>query len=182
MAEMTITEALQSLKTIDGRIGKKRELMTANLVRQEQFKDPLAKDGGSALVIGRERQAVQDLLERRLVLRRAIQVANENTSVTVGGVTRTIADWLVWKREVASVHRDLLAALWNGIQAVRADAARKSLQVVNTADLATKPTDIIVNLDESALAKERESLEEIYNTLDGLLSLKNATTMVKLPD
>src|SRR3954452_7996422 len=101
MAQITITEALAELKTIDKRIEKKREFVLAYLLRQEMFKDPLEKDGGSVSAIRREMQAIGDLEERRITLRRAVQQANERNSVVVGKQVRTIADWLVWRREVA---------------------------------------------------------------------------------
>lgn len=41
-----------------------------------------------------------------------------------------------------------------------------------------KPTDIVVNVDEQQLAKDIERLEETLGTLDGVLSLKNATVML----
>src|SRR5215831_611359 len=101
MAQITITEALAELKTIDKRIEKKREFVLSYLLRQEMFKDPLEKDGGSVSAIRREMQSIVDLEERRITIRRAVQQANERNSVMVGKQTRTIADWLVWRREVA---------------------------------------------------------------------------------
>ncbi len=43
----------------------------------------------------------------------------------------------------------------------------------------SKPTDYIVNVDEAALAKEIEDMEETLGVLDGQLSLKNATTLIE---
>src|SRR3954451_8770915 len=109
MAQITITEALAELKTIDKRIEKKREFVLTYLLRQEMFKDPLEKDGGSVSAIKRETQAIHDLEERKIVIRRAIQQANERNSIAVGKQARSIADWLVWRREVAPIQQQFLA-------------------------------------------------------------------------
>ena len=38
--------------------------------------------------------------------------------------------------------------------------------------------DVVINLDEKALADELEGIETTLGTLDGQLSLKNATTVI----
>lgn len=177
---LTITEALAEIKTIDARIGKKSEFIKGHLVRQDGLRDPLLKDGGQSVVIAQERQSVADLAERKMALRRAIQQANDATSVTIGDVTRTISDWLVWRRDVLPGQKKLLADIAGVIQTARNEAARKGFAVVTTGDLAKAPTDIIVNADEKELSVQIEKLETIAGGLDGQLSLKNATTMVVL--
>jgi hypothetical protein len=177
MAQITITEALAELKTIDKRIAKKREFVLTYLLRQEMFKDPLEKDGGSISAIKREQQAIHDLEERKIVIRRAIQQANDRNSVTVARQTRSIADWLVWRRDVAPIHQQFLANLRAKIEQARTEAARKGAGLAGSAE-AAKPNDVIVNVNEQELAREIEGLEDILGTLDGQLSLKNATLSI----
>ena len=172
MSKITITEALAELKTIDKRIEKKRQFILSYILRQDMMKDPLEKDGGSISAIRREQQSIQDLLERKVSIRRAIQDANADTSVAIGNDTRTIADWLVWRREVAPLKQQFLNELRAKIEATRQDAQRKGIAVVNGE--AVKPTDIIVNVNEQELAKQIEALEETLGILDGKLSLQNA--------
>lgn len=88
MAGITITEALAEIKTIGKRIEKKREFIGGFLARQDGVRDPLEKDGGSAKAIAGERQSVNDLEDRIVALRRGIQRANDETSVTINGITR----------------------------------------------------------------------------------------------
>ena len=178
MAKLTITEALAEIKTIKSRIAKKREGIGAYLVRQEKFKDPLEKDGGSRTFIARERQGIADLEQRMVDIRRAIQTANMQETVTLGGTSRSIADWLAWRREVAPDAQKFLNALRSGVNSVRADAARKGVSV--TASETGKPDDVIVNVNEILLAAEIDALEETLGALDGQLSLKNATVMVDI--
>lgn len=99
---MTITEALAEIKTIFKRIETKKNSIGQYMYRLENQKDPLEKDGGSAEFIQRELQAISDLEERVVALRRAIAEANCNTTIEVDGVKRTIEDWLIWRREIAS--------------------------------------------------------------------------------
>ena len=177
MAQTTITEALAELKTIDKRIAKKREFVLGYLLRQEMFKDPLEKDGGSVSAIRRELQSIHDLEERKITIRRAVQRANEQNSIVVGRQTRSIADWLVWRREVAPVYQQFLASLRAKIEQARTEAARKGAGLSSSAE-AAKPNDVIVNVNEQELAREIEGLEDVLGTLDGQLSLKNATLLI----
>lgn len=176
---ITITEALAEIKTIGKRIEKKREFIKGFLARQDGIKDPLEKDGGSFQAIARERQAIGDLENRLVSLRRGIQTANEVTSVTINGVSRSVADWLVWRREAAPLHRDFLNHLRNALNGVREQAKRNGAAMISAAAVAEKPTDFIVNINEQELAEEIETLEDTLGQLDGQLSLKNATVSIK---
>lgn len=175
---ISITEALAEIKTIGKRIEKKREftLTAGYLWRQEKLKDPLERDSGSRSVIARERQAIADLEIRIIVIRQAIAKANAETSVTIMGLTNTVAEWLTWKREVAPKRQAYLSQLRTQIQALRQQANRQGV-AVTTGEPQT-PDDIIVNVDEREVAKDIEALEQLLGTLDGQLSLKNATTLI----
>jgi hypothetical protein len=179
MAQITITEALAEIKTIDKRIEKKREFILSYLLRQEMFKDPLEKEGGSVSAIRRELQAIHDLEERRIAIRRAINAANERATITIGEQTRTIADWLVWRREVAPRQSQFLSSLRSKIDQARQEATRKGAGLATSAETA-RPNDVVVNLNEQELARQIEALEEVLGNLDGQLSLKNATLTIEL--
>lgn len=172
---ITITEALAECKTIDKRIEKKIQFVVSYLLRQEQMKDPLEKDGGSVAAIKQELQSLHDLAERKVAIRMAIGDANGEAVITSGPHTRSIAEWLVWRREAAPVLQKMWIDLRNRINATRETGARQGIAVGPDA---TKPTDIIVNVNEIEMAHQIEALEEILGTLDGQLSLKNATVMV----
>lgn len=177
MKQTTITEALAELHVVDKRIQSKRQFVQHYLLRLEKLKDPLEKDGGSVSAIAREMQAIGDLEENRVAIRRAIQRANEFTEITVGRTTRTIADWLVWRRDVAPGTQQFLRTLMNTIDKHRQEALRQGRQV--TSGEAAKADDVVVNLNEQALHQRIEELEAVLQALDGQLSLKNATTVVE---
>ncbi len=181
MAGITITEALAEIKTIGKRIEKKREFVNGYIARRDGLRDALEKDGGSPAVIAAETQAVGDLEQRIIDLRRGIQKANDSTLVTVNGKSRSISEWLTWRRDVAPGQRTWLSQMRTHINSVRETAKREGAAMVSaTASLSgeTKPTDIVVNIDERDLAARAEQLEDTLGQLDGQLSLKNATVTV----
>lgn len=180
MTKMTITEALAEIATIAKRITKKQQFVGDYLGRQKMLMDPLAKEGGSFQRLQQERQAITDLQERIVSARGAIMRANMETKVTIGGVTRVLQDWLSWKREVAPVLQAFLGGIRKQLQQVRQQAMTKGVAIVQaTAGENAQDKDVIINISEDELAKEIEKLEEILGTLDGQLSLKNATTMIE---
>jgi hypothetical protein len=157
---------------------KKRESVGQFLARQEGIKDPLEKEGGSEAFIKAERQSLTDLGFRVVALRRGIQLANEKTDITICGVTRTIADWLIWKRDVAAGEGQFLSRLRQSLNQVREQARKNGASMLAPGAIAEKPTDFVVNINEQELAKEIEQHEEILGALYGQHSLKNATTKI----
>lgn len=178
MALTTITEALAELKTVAKRIEKKREFVVVSLARPEGARDPMEKEGGGEKRVAEERQAIGDLQERTIRIRRAIQQANEQNQISVEGETRSIADWLVWRREVAPERKKLLEAIRSGINYARSEARKRDSKMVGPGESASSFQDIVVNVSESDLAKEIEHMEAVLGTLDGQLSLKNATITI----
>lgn len=175
---ITITEALAEIKTIAKRIESKKVFILSYLGRQDAVKDPLEKDGGSPQAIVRERQAVADLETRVVNLRRGIQRANDATIVSLEGIVMPISDWLAWRRDVAPGRKQFLGELRSRLTQVRDQTKRQGASVISAGGTAEKPTDVVINIDEQALAKDIEQLENILGQLDGQLSLKNATTPI----
>lgn len=179
---MTITEALAELKTIQARIVKKRDSIQQYLARQDAQRDPLERsvDGGSLAFIRNEMQAVADLETRVVAIRSAIQRKNHDINITVGDTTKSLADWLTWRREVMPLREAFYARVRGAIASVRQQAMQKGLPVVVPGQQAQAPGDVIVNVDEKQISDEIEKLETIKGQLDGQLSLKNATVMVEV--
>lgn len=175
---LTITEALAEIKTINKRLEKKRDFIKTYLWRQDALKDPHAADGGSAQLIKQERQAIKDLEARIVALRIAINKANTATPVVVNGDTRTIQEWLTWRRDVMPGEKQFLGTLREGLARMRQEAQRKGVGVFESDTPAKGGTDVIVNMNEMALAKEIETMEETLGILDGQLSLKDATVII----
>ena len=179
---MTVTEALAEIKTIGKRIEKKKEFIGQYLLRQEMVRDPFEKQGGSQTAIAREFQAIADLHTRVIRIRAAVQSSNLSTPTTVCGVTRSVTDWLTWRKEVAPAESKFLAAVRQQIENVRTQARQKGISIGTSGQSDLKPQDFVVNLDEADLVRRTEALEDMLGTLDGRLSLLNATTFVEVAD
>lgn len=177
---LTITEALAEIKTLQKRLAKKRDFVGAYLFRQDTVKDPLENQGGSKSAILAERQSIRDLEERAVKIRSAIQQANVSTMVTIGNETRSIADWLVWRREIAPTYKEFVSRMRSALVSARQQAQRQGVAVRPVDQQTGDTNDLIVNVDEKALSEESEQIEQVLGTLDGLLSLKNATTVIDL--
>lgn len=177
--KITITEALAEVKTIGKRIEKKKEFIAAYVLRQEMVRDPLEKHGGSAKALAAELQGIGDLHERLIRIRAAVQHSNLATSLTIGKTTRVVADWLTWRKEVAPGLQKFIMQLRADIEKNRQQLRTKGV-TVGAVSAEMKPTDVIVNIDEGNLASSAEALEETLGTLDGKLSLLNATTTVEI--
>jgi len=180
MPGITITEGLAEIKTIGKRIAKKEQTVWGCLYRHDVIRDPHAKSGGSAAVVERELQGIKDLEDRIVSIRRAIREANAATEISVCGTTKSIEEWLTWRREVAPGMQHRLANMRARINAVRDKGQKEGFAVLQGGQAASKELDVIVNLDEGDLAKQIEGLEETLGTLDGQLSLKNATVALEL--
>lgn len=178
MTEITITEALAEIPTIEKRIEKKTKFIKNYLYRQSSVRDPHEKDGGSPILIAREKQAIADLEERIVKIRSSIQKANSDNTISVEDQTRTIGDWLTWRREIAPKEQQFLRELMYAINEVRHQAMKQGVKVSEKD--AGFSSDYVVNINELELANDIEKLENILGVLDGQLSLKNATIKIEI--
>lgn len=183
---LTITEALAEIKTINARLQKKRQSVIDYTARDVRIKDPLEKTGGSALFIERERQAIADLERRIIKIRTTIQKANAAHSLTVSNSTMTVLEWLTWRRDVAPGQKQFIATVVSSIVKLRNAAQTKGGRVVaaNVAqvniDDPNAPPEVAIFIDEAGLLQQGEEIETVLGTLDGKLSLFNATTTITL--
>jgi len=187
MSQTTITEALAELKTIKARISKKEIFILSFLVRQDLVRDPHEKDGGSASLIARERQSINDLQKRFINLRSAIQRSNLEKSLTLRdsqGRERTdsVANWLIWRRDLLDEERSRHTQWQKRIMDARQQVQQKGGQLLDRGSEQPKATDFVVNMGERELADSIESIEEYAGQLDGKLSLVNATTTLNVED
>ena len=184
MAQLTVTEALAEIRTIDKRIEKKREVVKSHLARNEMLRDPFERDGGSPAVLAQELQGIRDLEQRKVLIRVAIQDANRRIPITVRDHTKTIAEWLLWRREVAPKRQEFLKTLSQGLAQLRREAQSKGATIGMAQAAAAvqvggqQVQNILVNISEIELTREIEELEVLLGDLDGLLSLKNATESI----
>jgi hypothetical protein len=178
---LTITEALAEIKTINKKIEKKRIFVGANLVREDFLRDPFEKDGGGEEVLKRELQSISDLEERVVKIRSAINKKNQEQPLKIGNQERSIADWLVWRRDVMPGHRQALTTMQNSITSAKQRVSNQAYRATNVDGAQEqKPVGLKVNVDEMRLAQEIEEMENVLGNLDGQLSLLNALTKVEV--
>jgi hypothetical protein len=181
MPQLTITEALAEIKTINKRLEKKRNAIGSNVGRDAMLKDPFESQGGSVNYVASQRQSMKDLEKRIVDIRTAIQKVNLTTSLTLHGKTQTIAEWLTWRREVSPMSKSFLSQLSAGLQNVRNKVQAKGGKMLNPTEAESGKTgDVIAHLDEKALLTDIETTESILGELDGKLSLLNATTVLPI--
>ncbi len=174
---MTITEGLAEIKTISKRLAKKRQFVLDNLFLEGRAKDPFENEGGSTTVIVNARQSILDLEARIIDIRSAINKKNMEEEITITGITLTVADWILWRREVAPGQVNFLNQMRAGIANIRVQVTSKQMTLVEGV---AEPNQVSVFVKELALATEIEKLEETLGTLDGQLSLKNATVTIEV--
>jgi large subunit ribosomal protein L7/L12 len=179
MPTLTISEALSQIQVIDQQVAKKQQLIEAYLFRDAAVRDPLARDGGTQPLLAREQQAITALLERKVHIRRGVQAANQQATITHEDETRSIADWLVWKREVVARRSEFLNQMRYRIEQARREMSRHAAS--QTGEGSSRGRDLVVHVNEKELAGELEALEERQGYLIGQFALKNATVVVDLP-
>jgi hypothetical protein len=92
-----------------------------------------------------------------------------------------VAEWLTWRREIAGAHKLHLQTISQTLARLRSEVQHKGGKVVgaavavNEAPGPNDPPNLIVNVDEKQLIQDIEKAEETLGTLDGKLSLFNAT-------
>lgn len=175
---LTITEGLAELKTMEKRIAKKRESIQMYLVRQDGIKDSIKDEGGSIEFVRKEMQAITDLEYRHVQIRVAIQKTNQATMVTIDEDTKIIAEWLTWRKEIAPGSQGFVTKLRKQLVDAKTQAQTKGWGVAQPGVEAPSPLALVVNISESDLARDAEHFETVLGTLDGKLSLLNATTLI----
>lgn len=180
MDKMTITEGLAELKLIDSKVKKKQDAVLGNLVRFEHIPDPFEKEGGSRSYVAKEIQSVGDLLKRHTKIRTAIAKANIESQVTINNETKSIYEWLAWKREISeretSFYRDIYAKTKSAVDQLAARPQFFNDQQTGQPAFAKQ----IVNIDYGTSLGKSEELSDTAAKLDGILSLKNATLTIEV--
>lgn len=175
----TITEALSEVNLIKKKIEAGRTAILTTLVRPKHLKDAYESEGGSTELIKRATQSLNDLYKRLEKIRGAISQANLDNEITVGETTKTIFDWLTWKREISAEHLSFVTKVHTTTKS-ELDKLMKQPQVYKDEIGATHLLEVVANIDLGDYLKKIEQTNETIERLDGLLSLKNATIVVEV--
>jgi hypothetical protein len=176
--ELTITEALQELKTIDKRIQSTKDFVLKYAIRQGSTIDPLDDEGGSHKIIPARIQSLTDLFTRQTSIRHAINIKNAATKLTLGGITMSVAEWIIWRRDVKPGELSAYQQLQAKILDCRRQCQEKGMQLKDDGVQPSRVTEVSCFISEAKIQSRIEALNEIESTLDGKLSLINATTTI----
>jgi len=172
--KITITEGLSELRLIDKKIASKQKAVVGLVTRVSLLADPIKTEGGSEVYISRELQAIGDLFDRKTNIRRAIRKANEKTVLKVNDSEMSVADWLVWRREVAETEQYLYNQIRKQVQLSEVTFVQNQQRQTEL-----KQADLIINVDIKTVFDNLADIEETMERLDGKLSLINATTFIE---
>jgi hypothetical protein len=180
MERMTVTELFAEIKLTREKVLKKNSSILKYAAVAGKLRDPLERQGGSEAFIKAETQAVRDLQARLVRMLTAMHKSNMKVQCTIEGETKSVYEWLVWRKEIFPALSGHYGNLLMGAQTIRANEQRSSAMANSKSQDGTAPEVVVqVFFDEKQTMAEAEKLTAIYQKLDGQLSLLNATTVVE---
>lgn len=178
MGKMTITEALSELNLISKKLDKQRHALKGACLKYSEHTDPYASDGGAKAFYNKTKQSIVDLEDNLVKIRKAIHAKNIETEITIKGLTKTIDEWLSWKKDIYEGSKNSLNDIENiinrEVEEIKKNPKVKKDEADNVVLLTLEPSE-----DLAEIEKSKERLLTIYENLDGQLSLKNATTIIE---
>lgn len=179
---MKITEAMAEIKLFAKKIASQRDFVIRNLKREDRIRDPFEKDSTTQeAMVKAALQSISDNEKNIVAYRFAITKANMEKVVELEGMSMTVAEWLIWRREVMPLRKQLLGTLANQIANIGVEqqaAVRRVFPGRDTEQIT--PTNFIINVSDKWLISEIEKLDAIEQRLDGQLSMLNANVEVQL--
>lgn len=179
MEKLTITEALSECKLIAKKIESANKSFLSSLTRFEHENDIHEKQGGSVVYLQRQIQSAQDNAGRLERIRRAVAASNANNKIEVLGESKTVTEWLAWRKELSSAQKSVLSSAINIINSKKAEVAQRPSFYKMDKDAEPRLARLVVNAELEPLENKLLNLVEIEEKLDGQLSLKNATTTIE---
>lgn len=209
MTTMTVTDALAELTLLEKRIDSARQALDNNalvaVVEVGQVPTGFKSRDDHATKARAALQRVDALIDRRRVIKRAVVLSNASTMVSVAGQEMTIAEAIEMKNFIAYYEAALNTMMsaysrtrkeYEAAQArvkerldklamevLGKNAASEKYQSLADSFLAREGVEL---LDPTNLAEEIERrqnfIEEFKSTVDRVLSISNARTMIEVPD
>jgi hypothetical protein len=178
MEKMTITEGLSELNLIKKKIKTKENAFLGNLILAEHVKDPYENEGGTPEHLKKEFQSLTDLRRRLVKIRSAIASANLENEITLGEMTFSIHDWLTWKREISKEETSFINSVVSGTKSTL-DKIAQQPQIYKDSEEKTHLVKFKTCIDYPEFVRKQEKMQELFENLDGKLSLKNATIVIQ---
>ena len=173
--ETTITEALAEIKLIDAKVAKKQSVVfdRNNLMYLEQvIRKPVVS-------ITEEIQSIEALLDNREKIRAAIMASNVVTRVEIGGIEKTIYGWLCFKKETGAALSNTYQQINAAVSSLKEEIQRRPSFYKDDKTGENRLVKAVFTIDDKALLKKAEDTAALLEKIDGVLSLKNATTVIR---
>ncbi|MEL7035625.1 MAG: hypothetical protein AAFO04_08415 [Cyanobacteria bacterium J06592_8] len=209
MTQMTVTDALAELTLLEKRIDSARVGLEGNTLfavveigkvptgyqsRQEHTTQARASI-----------QRVDALIARRRAIKRVIVLSNASTMVSVAGQEMTVAEAIEMKHFILYFETVLgtMQAVYNrtrkefdlaqarvkerldklAMEVLGKNAASEKYQSLADSFLAREGVELLDPIDLAADIEQRQTfIEEFKSTVDRVLSISNARTMIEVPD
>lgn len=208
MEKMLVTQALNELKLLDGRIDRAistgRFVTSAKLI-EKKVNSITTKEEFSELAKA-SIQSANDLIERRKKIKAAVVVSNAKTTVDVNGVMMTVADAIERKNSI-EYEEDLLAKLKSQLsdanntvmrknidmevqinKIIEASYGKDSKQKINPEDYDAIAKPYKLNNEyglvdplgiENLIRKMEEDIQGFKSNVDSALQISNCTTYIE---
>lgn len=177
---MKITEAMSEVKLCVKKIQSNRDFVLRNLRREEWRKDPFEKDGTTQEAqVQQALQAIMDLERRIVALKNGINKTNLTQMIELEGRTMSVAEWIIWKREVLPLRKQMLSVFANQIANTAVEGMSPARRFVGQTEQGPQ-TNWYINVSDKWLLAELQMLETIEQRLDARLSMMNANVEVEL--
>lgn len=161
MRQITVTEGLVELKTLDKRIYKAMEKeFIAVYMNSEKDSEKVKEFSKSAKA---NYQSVVDLIDERAKVKAAIVKSNAETEVTIGGKTMTVAEAIEKKSSI-----EYQKILHDKLKRAYADAVSISVKQNNVVEgKIDRLLEALVSSDKTVSAEDQKHTAEIYMESNG---------------
>jgi len=167
---MLLTQALAEKKLIVKKIKSKYEQLESVIARKANEIDPYADDGGAEEYAHSILQSINDLQERYVSLVSATHAANASNSVTIGQTTRSIAEWIVYKGDLLSLHTRGMYGVGH-----RISVEKQEVDSTNRSRSKDDMIDLTYAIPLANIADMNNILDTLASNIDSHLSIANAT-------
>lgn len=175
METLKITQALAEITLAQKKIEHSMGFVIKNAKRDERLRDPFEKDKTTQeAVVQAELQSIADNEKRIVALRMAINKANMAHTITIESVTRTIAEWIIWRRDILPGLKQRLQLINREITERERNYDASMLRIRGQLGDKQEPVPYTYNISEKKLLEEIQATEVVEQQLDGMLSLMNA--------
>ena len=157
-SNMKIIEALKEIKLIEKKIEENGKLVFKYSSQPDNIKLPFETEEQQKKEIRNLDQSTKDLIENMIILNKRISITNLKVQVEINGETRSIQEWILYRRKIYTLYMNFYENMKVGRFTVEKDVK------INTF------------FDERSKVDSIRRIEDTYHHIDRRLEVINATT------